>query len=60
VEWHPTRLRELNGGNDDNRATYCDLIGIGRVEVGEAGRTGFGDLAPHYVTNGEHATQICK
>ena len=58
MEWHPTRSRELNGGNDDNRATYCDLIGIGRVEVGEAGRTGFGDVAPHYAMDDEDATRI--
>ena len=58
MEWHPTRLRELNGVNDDNGATYCDLIGIGRVEVGEVGRTGFGNLAPHYAMDGEHAARI--
>ena len=58
MEWHPTRLCELNGGNDDNGATYCDLVGIGRIEGREAGRTGFRDLAPRYGTRGEHTTRI--
>ena len=49
---HPAGFCELDDP-DDNQATYCDRVGGDSVEGREVGRAGFGDLAQHYVTNGE-------